>query len=120
MPLASQFEIYVRFRDRKTGRTGIHETPCANIEDAAALFADDADSLSAMAMAFDENGRVTRARDVTPRVIDALVTLIQADCFNDCPHPMVEEAFESWQRDVDRATTEQHEHERVELAMLHM
>lgn len=113
-------EIYVRFYSAKLEIHGMHEAPCASIEEAAGQFVEDDDCISATRMSFDATGRVTGAEDVTAEVIEKLQELIEADTYTRSPHPMVEDFYLSWEREAEAAAEEQREHERIETALLRM
>lgn len=112
-------EIYVRFQTETYG-VGIFESACQSIEEAAGQFVQDADSVSAMRITFDDAGRMIAGEDVTDEVIGHLKDLINDDTYSICPHPIVKNHFNEWQEEAEREAEERAEHERIESAMIHI
>jgi hypothetical protein len=104
--MAPRVEIYVRFQT-PTGQTGIYESPCATTEEAAGLFVDDDDIVSASMMAICPKGMIESVEDITVDVINVLQDRIDNGDFEKCPHPFMEDAFKTWwESDPARAKAE--------------
>ncbi len=112
-------EIYVRFSSEKFG-TGMFESPCQNIEEAAGQFTEDPDCVSACAFEIDPKGRVISARDVTEGVIEHLKEMIRDDNWSFSPHPMLTEFFDDWTEAAKRDQLSDCDHDRVETEMLNI
>jgi hypothetical protein len=106
-------EIYVRFVSDEYG-SGIFETPAASIEEAAGQFCEDADSVSAMRVDLNADGRALSVCDVTRDVVQHLEAMIRDGAFTEAPHPLLEEAFSTWEEEDRCDAQEQADHIRDE------
>jgi hypothetical protein len=115
-PPVERIEYYVRFVDRKTGQAGIIETAADSAREAASLFAEFDETVSAMKVAIGPNGRAVAMSDATEEVLEALIELVADGRYETCPHPMIADAFE----EMEQTAREQEEHIWAERAMLQM
>lgn len=106
-------EIYVRFRDLK-GNSGVHETPCADVCEAAGVFQGDHDCVSAFRIELNPAGRVVDVSDVTESVLASLLDLYREGSYEGDPHPMIEDEFFAKKSAWERECLESDEHIRIE------
>lgn len=116
--MTQRIEIYCRFASDKG--CGLHETPSRSLEEAACQFTEDADIVSALAMSFDEAGRLTAAEDVTSDVLAVIRANIQNGVYETCPHPIFDAEFETYSQERDAENLAEEEHRTIEGAMLHI
>lgn len=113
MPDIAKREIYVRFISGEFG-SGIFETPAATIEEAAGQFCEDADSVTAFEVALDGDDRAVAVRDVTSEVVQHLDTMIRDGAFSKSPHPLLDDAFSTWEEDARQQAEDDARHIREE------
>ena len=116
---ATKTEIYVRFESEKHG-SGLFENPCQSVEEAAGQFAEDRDSVSALAVEIGPKGRMVLSRDVTDQVIEHLKEMIREDTWTVSPHPELDDFFSAWSEEAERDRASDLDHERLESAMLNI
>jgi len=117
-PPVDLIEYYVRFVDKRTGRSGVFEAAYETASEAAFQFADDDDAVSAMKVAISADGRPVAMSDATDEVREALLDLIRDGRFETCPHPMVEDVFDEVIAEMERDARDEADHIRTEQAML--
>jgi len=113
-PPVDRIEIYVRFLDPRSGRTGVFESPFDSFAGAAGQFAEDPDCVSAMRVAISQAGRPVAMSDATDQVREALLEMISEGRFETCPHPIVEDVFDELMEEARREAEGDSDHERIE------
>lgn len=115
-PPVERIEYYVRFVDRKTGDAGVIETAAGSAREAAGLFAEFDETVSAMKVGIGPDGRAVAMSDATDEVLEALIQLVADGRYETCPHPMIQAEFEEMEQNARDAE----DHIWAERAMLQM